>query len=133
MPGQWAVPAAIHGIDTISALTAPGGRLYESRRAVIEACQRSRFLSLVAPQGALYAFPGVDLDLVPGFDDHRFALELLESEGVLIVPGSSFNVPYRNHFRVTPLPEAEQMREVFQRIERALVRLAPAMQDRHVA
>ncbi|MCB1554540.1 MAG: aminotransferase class I/II-fold pyridoxal phosphate-dependent enzyme [Xanthomonadales bacterium] len=133
VPGQWAVPAAIHGIDTISALTAPGGRLYESRRAVIEACQRSRFLSLVAPQGALYAFPGVDLDLVPGFDDHRFALELLESEGVLIVPGSSFNVPYRNHFRVTLLPEAEQMREVFQRIERALVRLAPAMQDRHVA
>lgn len=133
VPGQWAVPAAIHGLDTISALTAPGGRLYESRRAVVEACQRSRFLSLVAPAGALYAFPGVDTALIPGFDDHRFALDLLETEGVLVVPGSSFNVPYRNHFRVTLLPEAEQVREVFQRIERALSRLAPAEHDRNVA
>lgn len=88
---------------------------------------------MVAPAGALYAFPGVDLARVPGFDDHRFALDLLENEGVLVVPGSSFNVPYRNHFRVTLLPEAEQVREVFLRVERALHRLAPAMTGRHVA
>jgi alanine-synthesizing transaminase len=43
---------------------------------------------------------------------------------VLIVPGSSFNVPYRNHFRVTLLPEAGVMREVFVRIEGALSRHA---------
>ncbi|MCK7594384.1 aminotransferase class I/II-fold pyridoxal phosphate-dependent enzyme [Pseudomarimonas salicorniae] len=133
VPGQWAIPAALNGPDTIGTLTAPGGRLYESRRAVIEACERSAFLSLVAPAGALYAFPGVDVDKVPGFDDHRFALDLLESEGVLIVPGSSFNVPYRHHFRVTLLPEAEQVREVFARIERALSRWAPADSSRHVA
>jgi alanine-synthesizing transaminase len=133
VPGQWAITAALTGADTISALTAPGGRLYESRRAVIEACERSPFLSLVAPAGALYAFPGVDPDRIPDFDDHRFALDLLESEGVLIVPGSSFNVPYRHHFRVTLLPEAEQIREVFQRIERALARWAPANSSRHVA
>lgn len=126
VPAQWAVAPALTGPDTISALTAPGGRLFESRRAVIEAVARSEFLSLVPPAGALYAFPGVDVDRVPGFDDHRFALELLETEGVLVVPGSSFNVPYRNHFRVTLLPEAEQIREVFQRIERALRRSAPA-------
>lgn len=133
VPGQWAVPAALHGPDTISALTAAGGRLYESRRAVIEACQRSELLSLVAPAGALYAFPGVNSDQLEGFDDHRFALELLETEGVLIVPGSSFNVPYRHHFRVTLLPEAEQVREVFVRIERALQRHRPAQTSRHVA
>ena len=61
---------------------------------------------------------------MPGFDDYRFALELLEVDGVLIVPGSSFNVPYRNHFRVTLLPEAEVLREVFARIERVLSRRA---------
>ena len=59
-----------------------------------------------------------------GFDDHAFALEMLESEDVLIVPGSSFNVPYRNHFRVTLLPEAPVLREVFARIERVLSRRA---------
>jgi len=59
-----------------------------------------------------------------GFDDHQFAVELLEHESVLIVPGSSFNVAYRNHFRVTLLPEPAQLREVFARIERTLQRRA---------
>ncbi len=126
VPGQWAVPAAIHGPDTIHALTAPGGRLYETRRAVIERCAQSDFLDLVAPQGALYAFPRVREDRVPAFDDHAFALDLMEQEGVLIVPGSSFNVPYRNHFRVTLLPEAPVMHDVFERIERALDRWSRA-------
>jgi alanine-synthesizing transaminase len=120
VPGQWAIPAALDGVDTITALCRPGGRLYESRRAVIEACAASRFLDLVAPQAALYAFPAIDRGLLPKLDDHRFALELLEHEHVLIVPGSSFNVTYRNHFRVTLLPEADVIREVFARIERAL-------------
>ena len=61
-----------------------------------------------------------------GFDDHAFALELLETEHVLIVPGTSFNVPYRNHFRVTLLPQPEVVREVFARIERVLERRAQA-------
>ena len=61
-----------------------------------------------------------------GFDDHAFALQLLEEEDVLIVPGSSFNVPYRNHFRVTLLPEADTLREVFARIDRVLARRAVA-------
>ncbi|HET7843834.1 MAG TPA: aminotransferase class I/II-fold pyridoxal phosphate-dependent enzyme [Xanthomonadales bacterium] len=124
VPGQWAIPAALSGPETMSALTNPGGRLHESRRAVVEACARSEFLSLVAPRGALYAFPGVDRGLVPGFDDEAFALRLLETEHVLLVAGSSFNVPYRNHFRVTLLPEAPVMRDVFARIERALAREA---------
>jgi alanine-synthesizing transaminase len=65
-------------------------------------------------------------DAAKGFDDHDFALELMEREGVLVVPGSSFNVPYRNHFRVTLLPEAGMMREVFSRIDRVLARRAEA-------
>ncbi len=134
VPGQWAVPAALNGPDTISSLTAPGGRLYESRRAVLEACAASEFLDLVPPQAALYAFPGVNLAALPGFDDHAFALDMLENEDVLIVPGNSFNVPYRNHFRVTLLPEAPQVEEVFRRIERALGRMAGAGGvRRHVA
>lgn len=124
VPGQYAIEAAVNGPDTISALCAPGGRLYETRRAVIDACQASAHLSLVAPAGALYAFPSVVGDAASGFDDHAFALDLMDQEGVLVVPGSSFNVPYRHHFRVTLLPEAAVMREVFSRIDRALARRA---------
>ena len=126
VPGQFAIEAALHGIDTISALCAPGGRLYEARRAVVESCAASEHLELVAPEAALYAFPGVTGTAAEGFDDHAFALELLENENVLIVPGSSFNVPYRNHFRVTLLPQPDALREVFRRIDRVLSRRAEA-------
>ncbi|MGN7831623.1 aminotransferase class I/II-fold pyridoxal phosphate-dependent enzyme [Pseudoxanthomonas sp. 22568] len=126
VPGQYAVEAAVNGPDTITELCSPGGRLYETRRAIIEACDASEHLELVRPDAALYAFPAVVGDAAKGFDDHAFALDLLETEGVLVVPGSSFNVPYRNHFRVTFLPEAAVMREVFVRIGRALDRRAEA-------
>jgi len=126
VPGQFAIEQALHGADTISALTAPGGRLHETRRALIECCAASEHLDLVAPQGALYGFPRVVGAAAEGFDDHAFALEMLETEDVLIVPGSSFNVPYRNHFRVTLLPEAPVLREVFARIDRVLARRAQA-------
>lgn len=119
---QWAIAPALHGPDTISELTAPGGRLFEARRAVVEGVAASKFMTLVAPRGALYAFPGVDTTLLPGFDDHHFALELLEQENVLLVPGSSFNVPYRTHFRLTLLPRPAQIEDVFVRLERALER-----------
>ena len=58
------------------------------------------------PMGALYAFIGVRRDRLPTFDDQEFALDLLEHKHVLVAPGSSFNVPYRNHFRITNLPGA---------------------------
>ncbi len=133
VPGQYAVPAALSGPDTITPLCVEGGRLYETRRAVIEACAASEHLELVAPAGALYAFPAVVGPAADGFDDHRFALELMESEDVLVVPGSSFNVRYRNHFRVTLLPEAETMREVFRRIDELLGRYAEAALRRRAA
>ena len=124
VPGQFAIEQALHGTDTITPLCLPGGRLYETRRALIESCAASPHLSLVAPAGALYGFPAVVGDAGRGFDDHAFALEMLETEDVLLVPGSSFNVPYRNHFRVTLLPEAAVLREVFARIDRVLERRA---------
>jgi alanine-synthesizing transaminase len=86
--------------------------------------EASRHLRMSTPGGALYGFPQVVGDAAEGFDDHGFALEMLETEDVLIVPGNSFNVAYRDHFRVTLLPQPEQLREVFARIERVLDRRA---------
>lgn len=126
VPGQWAIAPSLRGADTISPLTAPGGRLHEARRAVIDACAHSDFLELVNPMGALYAFPAVSRSILPAFDDDDFALDLLEQESVLIVPGSGFNHATRNHFRITLLPQADQLRDVFARIERALARSAEA-------
>jgi alanine-synthesizing transaminase len=120
LPGQWAVPAAFDGPKAIDELTAENGRLGRQRRALIEGASRSRFLRLVPPRGALYAFPRVDRRVVPGFEDKRFAMELLEREHVFVIPGSGFNVPYTDHLRMTFLPDEETLREVFVRIDRLL-------------
>ncbi len=124
VPGQWAVQTALGGHQSIYDLTSDAGRLGRQRRALLAGIARSEFLRVEPPRGALYAFPGVDREKIPDFDDARFAMELLERERVLVVPGSSFNVPYTNHMRLTLLPDEETMAEVFVRIERMLRRLA---------
>ena len=60
VPGQWAVQTALGGVQSIEHLTARDGRLGMQRQAVIEGVARSKYLSLVTPTGALYAFPRVD-------------------------------------------------------------------------
>jgi alanine-synthesizing transaminase len=118
--GQWAVQTALGGHQSIRELVSPGGRLYDSRAAILEGVRRSRYLRLAPPGGAMYAFLGVDPAALPDFDDQQFALDLLEQKHVLVAPGVSFNVPYRNHFRITNLPDAAMLREVFGRIEELL-------------
>ena len=129
VPGQWAVQTALGGYQSVEELTRPGGRLYESRRAIIEGVARSKFLRLSRPMGALYAFIEVRHDALPDFDDQAFALELLENKHVLVAPGVSFNVPYRNAFRITNLPEPELLATVFTRIEELLETQAAAGPD----
>jgi alanine-synthesizing transaminase len=70
--------------------------------------------------GALYAFVQVRSDVLPDFDDQAFALDLLEKKHVLVAPGVSFNVAYRNAFRITNLPERQVLATVFSRIEELL-------------
>ena len=120
VPGQWAVQTALGGYQSIYELTRPGGRLFQSRQAIMEGVARSKYLTLQEPRGALYAFIGVRDDLLPDFDDQRFAMDLLEHKHVLIAPGNGFNAPYRNHFRITNLPTAEVLTDVFKRIEEVL-------------
>jgi len=124
VPGQWAVQTALGGYQSVGKLTSPGGRLYQSRQAVIDGVAASRYLDLRVPDGAMYAFPSVNSELIPNFHDQRFALDLLEKQHVLIAPGSSFNVPYRNHFRITTLPDERKMQVVFERMEEVLDSMA---------
>ena len=124
VPGQYAVQTALGGYQSIFDLTRPGGRLHASRQAVLDAVDRSKYLSVMPPHGAMYGFIRVHAERLPGglaaFDDQAFALDLLQQKHVLVAPGSSFNVPYRDHFRVTLLPDADEIADVFGRIESLL-------------
>jgi alanine-synthesizing transaminase len=124
VPGQWAMQTALGGFQSIGQLVSEGGRLFESRKAIIEGVSKSRFLSLCIPKGAIYGFLRVDTGLLPGFNDRLFAMSLLENKHLLIAPGSTFNAPYADHFRITMLPDALQMGLVFTRMEEALESLA---------
>jgi alanine-synthesizing transaminase len=126
VPAQWAVQTALGGHQSVRELVAPGGRLYESRKAILNAVEHSNFLKLQPPAGAMYGFIGVDSEELPDFDDQQFALDLLEQKHVLIAPGVSFNVPYRSHFRVTNLPDSAMLRDVFGRIDELLTSYANA-------
>lgn len=120
VPGQWAVQTALGGYQSIRELTSPGGRLFQSRQAIIEGVAKSRYLQVHAPRGAIYAFIGIKDGALEDFDDQRFAMDLLEHKHVLLAPGNSFNAPYKTHFRITNLPRQEVLVEVFRRMEELL-------------
>ena len=124
VPGQWAVQTALGGYQSIRKLCSSGGRLYQSRQAVVSAVDESKYLTLVPPDGAMYAFIGVDTRQFPGFDDESFCMELLEQQHVLVAPGSSFNVGYRSHFRITTLADEDTIAEVFRRVHDILQQMA---------
>ena len=124
VPGQWAVQTALGGFQSIGDLVQPGGRLYQSRQCVIERVSGSPYLSMHAPMGAMYAFIKLHDRIAAKLDDQQFALELLENRHVLVAPGSSFNTTYRDHFRITTLPDPDTLHVVFDRIDDVLVQHA---------
>ena len=74
--------------------------------------------------GAMYAFIRLPDAFSKCMDDEAFALQLLEDKHVLVAPGSSFNTPYSNYFRITTLPEPGVLHDVFHRIDELLGQFA---------
>ena len=120
VPAQWAVQTALGGFQSVQELVRPGGRLYESRRVIIDSVAASPYLNVTPPAGAMYAFVAVDRARFPDLDDQAFALDLLEKKHVLVAPGTSFNIRDNNFFRITNLPDADMLKEVFGRIQELL-------------
>ncbi len=129
VPGQWAIAPSLQGEDTMSPLTAPGGRLHESRRAVLEHCARSEFLDVVAPMGALYAFPRVR---TAGF--RRRAASRSNCSNARMCSWCRVRVSISTRATTSAsrcCRAADELRDVFARIEAVLQTLVAA--QRHVA
>jgi alanine-synthesizing transaminase len=111
VPAMYAVQTALGGYQSINELIIPGGRLRDQRDAAMKALELIPGLSCVKPKGALYLFPKIDLKKYPIKDDQQMVLDFLIQEKVLIVQGTAFNWPDRDHFRVVFLPREDDLKK----------------------
>ncbi len=107
---QLVIPAALQDMETPLSMVRPGGRLYEQRKATLEALDQIPGVSYVKNRAAFYLFPKVDTQRFHITDDHIFAQDILRQAHILVVPGSGFDWPQPDHLRLVMLPEAAQLK-----------------------
>ena len=89
---------------------------YAARRNLIVSHVNSiEGLSIVAPQGAFYAFINIEKT---GLDSEAFAYGLLKSEGVIVVPGNAFGDMGDSFVRISYATSRENIEEGMKRIAR---------------
>jgi alanine-synthesizing transaminase len=120
VPAQHAIQTALGGYQSIEALVGPGGRLREQRDRTFELLNAIPGVSCVKPMGAVYAFPRLDPEVYEIGDDEQFVLDLLRQEKILVVNGSAFNLPTRDHLRLVTLPHVDELAEAVRRLARFL-------------
>ena len=113
---QLVIPAAIADMQTPLSMVSPGGRIYEQRQATLDVLKDVEGLSFVKNDAAFYLFPKLDAGRFNITSDKIFARDLLEATNILVVPGSGFDWPEPDHFRIVMLPEAQELRAAMQRL-----------------
>ena len=98
-PQQFAVRPALEGPQ--DHLAEVRQKLRARRDLTVNACNSIPHMSCVAPRGAFYAFPKIDIPE----SDEQFAKKLLLEKHVLIVHGTGFGqAPGTQHVRIVFLP-----------------------------
>lgn len=115
VPAMYAVQTALGGYQSINELIVPGGRLRDQRDAALKALADIPGISCVKPRGAMYLFPKIDLDMYKIKDDQQMVLDFLIQEKVLLVQGTAFNWPNRDHFRIVFLPREDDLTKAINR------------------
>lgn len=98
-PEQYAIKPALEGPQ--DHLAGVMEKLTRRRQVTLSRLNAIPGISCVAPAGAFYAFPRVEL----GVSDEEFVGRVIRETGVVVVPGSGFGQrPGTAHFRVVFLP-----------------------------
>lgn len=116
VPAQQAIQTALGGYQSINELIIPGGRLRDQRDTAMEILESIPGISCVKPMGAIYLFPRIDQSVINIQNDEKFILDFLLQEHVLMVQGSGFNIPDKNHFRVVFLPREDELRTAMNKL-----------------
>lgn len=116
----------------VAALDGPQDTLEEHRKTyrerrdlVVSRLNSIPGLTCLVPDGAFYVFPACDAlvgCVLPDGNkiesDRDLVRYFLESEGVVVVPGSDFGLP--NHFRISFAASKEMLANACDRIEKAI-------------
>ena len=116
VPAQQAIQTALGGYQSINELILPGGRLRDQRDAALEVLNNIPGVSCVKPKGAIYLFPKLDPNIFNIQDDEQFILDFLVQEHVLMVQGSGFNIPDKNHLRIVFLPRKDALQTALEKL-----------------
>ena len=117
VPTQYAIQTALGGYQSIKDLVLPTGRLYRQMMLAHSRMTAIPGISCVAPKGALYIFPKIDLSQFHITDDEQFVYDLLTEQKVLVVAGTGFNYIANDHFRIVCLPTVDELTVALDRIE----------------
>ena len=113
---QLVIPAALEDMETPASMVRPGGRYYEQRAATVDVLKDIDGLSFVKNRASFYLFPKLDVKKFNITNDKQFARDLLTEAKILIVPGSGFDWPEPDHFRIVMLPQADELRAAMERM-----------------
>lgn len=120
VPAQHAVQTALGGYQSINDLVLPNGRLYEQMQTGYAALSAIPGVSCVKPKGSIYLFPKLDPEKYPVKNDEKLILDFLLQEKILLVQGSAFNVPDKQHFRIVFLPRSPDLEIAIERFGKFL-------------
>jgi len=107
-PEQYAIPAALDGPQ--DHLVEVKRKLRSRRDLTQKWCQATPRVSCVAPRGAFYAYPRIDIPE----SDEVFVKELIRQKHVMVVHGSGFGQkPGTQHFRIVFLPDEQTLTKAY--------------------
>jgi alanine-synthesizing transaminase len=107
-PEQYAIKAALEGPQ--DHLVEVQRKLRSRRDLTQQWCEATPRVSCVAPRGAFYAYPRIDIPE----SDELFVKELIRQKHVMVVHGSGFGQkPGTQHFRIVFLPDEQTLTRAY--------------------
>jgi alanine-synthesizing transaminase len=107
-PEQYAIKAALEGPQ--DHLVEVQRKLRSRRDLTQKWCEATPRVSCVAPRGAFYAYPRIDIPE----SDETFVKELIRQKHVMVVHGSGFGQkPGTQHFRIVFLPDEQILTKAY--------------------
>ncbi len=110
-PEQYAIQPALEGPQ--DHLVEVKRKLRSRRDLTVKWCNETPRVSCVAPRGAFYAYPKIDIPE----SDETFVTELIRQKHVMVVHGSGFGqCPGTKHFRIVFLPDEKTLTAAYSAI-----------------